>query len=435
MITPKPSLRAILFLAAFLSGRSAAFAQLDFERAPFNYTTATPTDSVTRLEESLNSGESTLEFSSAHGYLDSLLQQLNIPVSSQVLVFSKTSFQRHHISPATPRALYFSDDVYVGWVQHGDVIDLSAADPNLGAVFYTLDQESAQNPQFQRQTDHCLSCHGSVNTRRVPGHVVRSVFPDSNGLPLLRAGTFRTDHASPFRERWGGWYVTGTHGRDRHMGNVIAHSKEDPEQLDVEAGANISDLSEIFNLEPYLTGHSDIVALMVLEHQTTIHNRLTEAMYAGRSAIHDCEIMNRALERPTDFVSDSTKRRFESAANKVVDNLLMKGEYRLMDPVHGSGQFAQGFAARGPFDSQDRSLRQFDLEQRLFRYPLSYLIYSRSFDALPAQVRRIVYRQLWEILKSTDSDDDYQHISKEDRTAIWEILSETKSDLPAYWRG
>ena len=435
MVVPNTCLRAMSFFAVLLGCSRAVHAQIDLERAPFSYTNTTPTDSVTQLRVSLDSGETTLDFDETHGYLVALLKQLKVPVSSQVLVFSKTSFQRHYISPNSPRALYFNDDVYVGWVQRGDVIELSSADPNLGAVFYTLDQQPTRGPRIQRQTDHCLSCHASANTRRVPGHVVRSVYPDRGGLPLLRAGTFRTDHTSPLRERWGGWYVSGTHGRDRHMGNVVAKSKEDPEQLDVETGANVENLCGLFNVEPYLSSHSDLVALMVLEHQTAMHNRLTEAVYAGRSAIHDNELMNRTLGRPAGFVSDSTKRRFDSAAMKVVDCLLMKDEYRLMDPVHGSSPFAEEFTARGPFDSQGRTLRHFDLQRRLFRYPLSYLIYSSAFEALPEQVRRIVYRQLWNTLKSTNREDDYQHLSTGDRTAIREILAETKSDLPAYWAG
>ena len=110
------------------------------------------------------------------GYLRSVLKLLYVPVSSQGLVFSKTSLQLFRISPSNPRAIYFNDNVYVGWVRSGEVIEVSTADPNLGAVFYTLDQTASTNPKFVRRAE-CLQCHSSRSTKDVPGHIVRSIFP------------------------------------------------------------------------------------------------------------------------------------------------------------------------------------------------------------------------------------------------------------------
>ena len=216
-------------------------------------------------------------------------------MSSQVLVFSKTSLQVSRISPRTPRAVYFNDDVYVGWVQRGGVVELSAADPVLGGTFYSLKQEQAEFPVLERETAHCLQCHGSTHTRRTPGHMVRSVYSDEGGLPVYRLGTFLNDDTSPFSERWGGWYVTGTHGSMRHMGNVWMDKSSEAEQLNRDAGANVTDLSGLVNTGPYLTGDSDIVALMVLQHQTTMHNVLTAASHAGRITALDAVTMNKAL--------------------------------------------------------------------------------------------------------------------------------------------
>lgn len=414
---------------------SPAMAQLEFERDPINYSKSTPTDAISKLQEKLASGETKLTFDESHGYLKSLLQALNVPESSQVLVFSKTSFQRHRISRRTPRAVYFNDDVYLGWVQRGDVIEISAADPQLGAVFYTLDQEESVIPKIQRQNDHCMICHASTHTGRVPGHIVRSVYADMGGMPVYSAGTFRTNHTSPFKERWGGWYVSGTHGDDRHMGNVQVQSKLRPEELDTEAGANVTDLGKLIKTKPYLTPHSDIVALMTLEHQTMMHNRITEANFQGRTTTWHAGVMNRALDRPTDFVSESIARRYQSAADKVLQCLLMADEYPLKDPVKGTSDFAKEFASRGPFDKRGRSLRQFDLQSRLFRYPCSYLIYSQAFDALPSPVRDLVYQDLWAVLtgKPKSDEDPYAHLTVADRTAIREILRDTKRGLPEYW--
>jgi hypothetical protein len=349
------------------------------------------------------------------------------------LVFSKTSLQRHRISPRTPRALYFNDDIYLGWVQQGDVVEISAVDPQLGAVFYTLDQKNKSRAVITRQTDHCLLCHASSHTQRIPGHIMRSVYTDASGLPVFSSGTYRTDDSSPLYERWGGWYVTGTHGGQRHMGNVIVDGKNGPEEIDVDGGANVTDLKDLVRTSPYLSPDSDIVALMVLGHQVAVHNQIAAANFNGRTTQRDAVVMNQALERPQDFESESTQRRYASAAEKVVEALLMVDEYQLSEPIVGTTTFADEFAARGPFDSQGRSLRQFDLTQRLFRYPCSFLIYSDAFDGLPTRVREKVYQRLSEILTGQDQSEQFAHLTRADRQAILEILRETKKDLPESW--
>ena len=403
----------------------AAFAQFDYEQEPISYSTAQPTDPVARLAERLRQRQVSLVWDPHHGYLTSVLQQLEIPASSQVLEFSKTSLQVSRITPRTPRAVYFHDDVYVGWVQRGDVVEFSAADPLLGGTFYTLEQKPVEQPVIQRETTECLQCHGSAHTHRVPGHIVRSVYPDRRGLPVYRLGTHLTDDTSPFAERFGGWYVTGTHGRLRHMGNVWIEDENESEQLDTEAGANVTDLSDLVSTSPYLTPHSDLVALMVLQHQATMHNLLTAAGHAGRITARDAVIMNRALDRPEGFESESTGRRYASAAEKVVRGLLFCGEPRLTDPIAGTSSFAADFVSRGLSDSQGRSLRQLDLKSRLFRYPCSFLIDSASFRALPDGVRRLVWRRLAEVLNSADNTVHFGHLTWEDRLAIREILLAT----------
>ena len=417
-------LRNLSLIVILLTSRSVS-AQLDFEQEPILYSSATATDPVARLIERIKSGQATVTWEPQHGYLRSLMAELKVPESSQVLVFSKTSLQISRITPRTPRAVYFNDDVYLGWVQRGDVVEISAADPQLGGTFYTLDQRLPEAPVITRETAKCLQCHGSSHTRRTPGHIVRSVFPDSGGQPVYRLGTHLTDDASPFKERWGGWYVTGTHGQQRHMGNCILSNDEVSEKLNVDSGANVTDLSSHFEVRPYLTPHSDIVALMVLEHQVTMHNILTAANHAGRITVRDSDIMNKALERPDGFESESTERRFASAAESVVKGLLFCDEARLTDTVAGTSGFAAEFAARGPLDSRGRSLRQFDLRTKLFRHPCSFLIYSDSFAALPPGVKTRVWRRLEEILSGNDTTSKFAHLTSEDRQGIREILLDT----------
>ncbi len=426
-------LRPLPLLAVCLMSSGMAWGQVDYEHPPINYLSAPVDDVAARLQAQLDAGQVVLTFDEKSGYLSSLLQTLHIPPSSQVLVFSKTSFQQTRISPHRPRAIYFNDDTYVGWVQRGDVIEISSIDAQQGAVFYTLDQQQTDRPHFDRQTHNCLVCHGSSHTGGIPGNFVRSIYPDRGGQPVLSEGTFRTDFTSPLSERWGGWYVTGTHGGQRHMGNVTVQNKNQSEKLDVEAGANVTDLKPLVDVAPYLTPHSDIVALMVLEHQTAIHNAITAANYSARITQRDARIMNEALERDADYESDSTERRYASAAEKVLDALLLVGEYRLTAEIMGTSSFAEQFAARGPGDRQGRSLRTFDLQTRLFKYPCSYLIYSATFDGLPPAVRDRVLRRLWMVLTSADTSAKFQHLSPEDRLAIREILIDTKPQLPDYW--
>ena len=217
------------------------------------------------------------------------------------------------------------------------------------------------------------------------------------------------------------------------MGNVLATNKDRPEELDVESGANVTCLDEIVDTKPYLSPHSDIVALMVLQHQSKMHNLITRANYETRSSLHYDTVMNKALDRPADYRSESSQRRIDSAAEKLVEYLLFAEEYALTDPIAGTSGFAEEFAALGPFDSQGRSLRQFDLKTRMMKYPCSYLIYSESFDGLPSEVKSVIYQKLHDVLSGKDNSEMYQHLSAQDRSAIKAILKETKPDLPSDW--
>ncbi len=429
----QPALRRIVMAALSITG-AAVFAVDDFERPPIKYSVATPRNPVSDLQRRVDAGECRLEFEPERGYLASVLAALDVPVESQALVFSKTSLQRQRISPKRPRAVYFTDDVYVGFCQSGEVLEISVADPKLGTVFYTLDQAEAARPTFLRQTDNCLLCHGSSRTGGVPGHVVRSLFVDGGGEPILSAGSTMVDHTTPFEKRWGGWYVTGTHGDQKHAGNLVVRERVDPHEIDNAAGQNVTDLSRLVNLTGYLSSHSDIVALMVLEHQTLVHNKLTQANFATRQAL-DYEVMlNKALGEPTGKRLDSTTRRIASAGDALVESLLMVDEAELSAKVTGTSGYAEWFTRQGPKDSQGRSLRDLDLNRRLFRYPCSYLIYSQSFDSLPEEMREYVWNRLWSILSGEDESEQFAHLSAGDRQAIREILGDTKPGLPVSWQ-
>lgn len=402
-----------------------ASAQSDFEKEPINYYNTPLDDAVQRLKVAIEAGETELQWDAETGWLKSVLEKLNVPVSSQTLVFSKTSLQLSRISPARPRTLYFNDDVYVGWVQHGDVLELSAADPTQGAIFYTLSQAdpTEQSPVIQRDQGHCAVCHASSRTKSVPGFLVRSVFTGRSGTPLYGLGTKTTDHSTPLDERFGGWYVTGTHGEMRHLGNSIATQDARP-PLDVSAGANVTSLQDRLKTAPYLTDSSDIVALMVLEHQTQMHNLITRANYEARRCVHQDKIMNRLLERDENFQSDSAQRRIATAGDQLLEYMLFKDEFPLTSPVKGNSRFQQDFEAAGQLDSQGRSLRQFDLQTRLFKYPCSFLIESQSYRGLPQSIRDHVEDRLAKILAGNDDSGEFDYLDAATRKHLREILGE-----------
>ena len=404
-----------------------------FEEDPINYSDTKGNNPVSRLQESIDADTATLDYDPQFGYLKSVLAALEIPYESQMLVFSKTSFQNRYITPSTPRAIYYNDEVYIGTVQRGDVIEVSVADPDLGTLFYALPQRKEEHPKFLRQNNNCLQCHASTLTRGVPGHVVRSVFPDEEGFPILKAGTHVTTQSSPLEQRWGGWYVTGTHGEARHMGNVIAEELERDAKIDMEAGANRTTLDPRVDTTKYLTPHSDIVSLMVLEHQTKMHNLMTSANFETKMALKDQAVMDEIFERDPTILSESTKSRIDNVGDALVKYMLFVDEAALVSPIVGTSGFTETFPSRGPKDSTGRSLRELDLESRLFTYPLSYQIYSPQFDGLPNEMKTYVYQRLWDILTGTEKSDEFDHLTRRTRRAIREILLETKDDLPDYW--
>jgi hypothetical protein len=395
--------------------------------APIHYEDTARTDAVARLLGEVERGERALAWDERRGWLPGLLAALDIPIESQVLVFSKTSLQSDRISPATPRALYFNDEVVLGWIPGSPLMEVTALDPVQGPTFYALHQDT-RALAIERRDDSCLSCHASPRTQGWPGHLVRSVHPDTRGFPVLRAGTFRTTHTSPLEERWGGWYVTGTHAEMRHMGNTTLPASA--ERVDVEAGANVTDLARFFDVARYMSPHSDLVALMVLEHQCEVQNVIARASYETRRALDYQRVLNAALREPEGHLSESTRRRIQRAAEDLVDQLLLKDEAPLRGPLVGTSGFATVFQARGVRDTAGRSLRDLDLERRLFRLPCSYLVHSRSFASLPPELIEALWIDLGAILRSEEKARVVPNLGAEDRAAILAHLRETLPILP-----
>ena len=334
------------------------------------------------------------------GYLRSILNALNVPVSSQIMVFSKGSVQSGIIEPDNPRALYFNDSVVVGWVRRG-FVEIAAQDPEQGTVFYRAHSGLLGGLSITRDND-CLSCHHSHRTAAVPGMIE----PMGQTRPLER--------------RWGGWYVTGNLGTVQHFGNIdvakLTSGDSTPSTI------TLTSLEKTFDTRGYLTPYSDIAALMVFEHQMQMTNLLTRLGWTTRVAMHD--------KRPLASSED-----FRDRVADVVDYMLFVDEAPIASRIQGTSGFAANFSERGPRDSKGRSLRDIDLNTRLLRYPCSYMIYSAQFEKLPTDARTAVYDRLWVILAGKDKDVRYQRLSPADRRAIVEILRDTKPDLPKQFRG
>jgi len=429
-----------LSLMAVAALSPSAFAQIavknqgyiPYDDAPIFYRSENISDAVTQLQQNLDAGKTQLVHDdSAHGYLKSVLEQLEVPVSSQTLVFSKTSFQYPKISPRHPRALYFNDDIYVGVVHEGREVEVISFDKNQGAIFFILHEAKAEKPKFERAELDCTQCHIAAGTRGVPGVLVRSVHPGETGTPVPGAKAYITDQNSPLSERWGGWYVTGPLG-EKTMANSAAQAGATAKTAELKA------LAEAFDPTAFLAPTSDDVALLVLGHQTQMHNLITLTNYRTRIALHDHSGKEGKDGKAAEGeLPEEVRAKFERPAEQLVRYALFAGETNLNsdgEKVIASSAFAREFAARGPFDAKGRSLRQFDLSKRTFKYPLSYLVYSDHFDNLPEPAKTYVYRRLLEVLSGEDQSPEFAALSAEDRRAILEILLQTKGGLPQEWQ-
>src|SRR5690606_10711659 len=243
----------------------------DVEYPFIAYRTAPRTDAVADLVQRIESGEARLELRGPRGLLDSLLAALDIEPASQALVFSATSLPAGRIRPSTPRAIYFNDDVYVAWVQGGP-IEIASMDPELGPVFYTLRHSNGAKPEVE--TERCLQCHDSLSLTGggVPRFIVGSGYIDQLGNVVSHEGWIITTQQTPLRNRFGGWYVTGRHGDQVHLGNIVVPDVYALENLEALRVGNIDSLDGLVDTSVYAAPGSDIVALLVLQHQVDVQN-------------------------------------------------------------------------------------------------------------------------------------------------------------------
>ena len=403
------------WIGGFLIGAAAVAAAADWpgalhEHPAIQYLTRPPTDRVAALGRAVDEGARTLTRDSRTGYLRPVLDALGIPIESQLLIFSRTGVQRDHTSPRNPRALFFDRSVVVGYIPGAPLLEIASHDPQQGVVFYTIDQ-SAAAPAIKRQT-MCLSCHVSASTLEVPGVISRSNAVDDEGNVMPQLGSNDVTHETSHPDRWGGWFVTSEgvpapYNQRAHEGN-ITFSKRGNTSSQVFVDWMNSDATA----RGYLSDQSDIVSLLVFDHQMHAINLLTRLNWEFRVG------------------NDVDVRRLEK---ELADYLLFSGEVPPSVPLVPLPRFAAHLEAGAPKDHLGRSFAQLDLDRRLMRYPCSFMVYADAFVALPDPVRQAVYRHMLERLSTDDTRSVpgvQAPLTSADRRAVLEILRETKRDFP-----
>jgi hypothetical protein len=310
------------------------------------------------------------------------------------------------------------------------MIEISTMDSMMGTVFYTLQERPGGPLHFERETTRCLSCHDtfSLSGGGVPNFLFLSAYSRKDDEIVTSEVAFHTSEATPMAARWGGWYVTGDLGGIEHLGNIMPGSDG---HVPVSAARphNLATVDGMVDPDAYPTDKSDAVALLVLQHQVDIHNLIIHANYKSRMLMERHEPGSSTKPVTFEQLTPTQQRQFKGLLEPLVRGMLMVGAAKWPAAIHGNSGFARSFEALGPRDPQGRSLRDFDLKKRLFKYPLSFLIYSEGFDYLPGAAKEYVYRRLEEILSGRDRSATFSNLSAADRTAIFEILRATKPDF------
>jgi hypothetical protein len=390
-----------------------------FKEPPHEYLKRTPTDRFTKLKADIETGKVRLDHTNPKTYLVSLLQTLGISRFTQTLVFSTTSLQLSRISPENPRAIYFNEDIYVGWVPGGK-IEVIGIDPQWGAITYIFEipRPKSPPPLIQRAT-RCMNCHASGDIGGAPGLLISSVVPGPGGgsLDAFRQG--KSGHEVPFHERFGGWHVTGKHGITKHWGNVTGTlSPAGLKTIPNKAGQR-------FPLDRYPVPTSDILAHLLFEHQVGFVNRVVSATYRTRAV----------LAGAVSSLGDSDAPTFlDREANSLVRYLLFADEAKFPAAgVDGDPLLLRDFSKNRRQNKMGFSLKDLDLPTRVFRFRCSYMIYSDSFTGLPQELKTRVFHQLKQALSIETNSTDFAYLPNSEKRTILSILRETLLGLPKDW--
>ena len=403
----------------------------DYDLEPHGYFSREVKDPTTVLMKRVERGEVLINEHAGKPLVERLLKELALHKESQVLVFSKTSLQRRGVSHSNPRAIYFNESVYLGWMPDGR-IEIASFDPELGPIFYFQRRLNDEHSPLLTRTRSCLGCHAGDATNFLPGSLGRSVYPDQTGRSLLSLDEYRrSGHHIPLTDRYGGWFVSGQHGSMRHMGNAIATREGDRITIDRERFANLEKLDQFFSTDAYPAPGSDIAALLVFDHQVTMHHRLVEASYRARQSLFDSKLDPEETDVGK-LAKGRSHEEFLEGRDKVVDYMLFRGEVAI-PKVSADPGFRRAFTANRLSDRKRRSLKDLRLDGRIFETRCSYMIYSPSFAELPPMMKGAIYKRLHEILSSAQPIEGYEYLEPDEKQRILEILGDTKDDLPPNW--
>jgi hypothetical protein len=412
----------------------------DSEYPVIDYSGPATHNRVSRVQQKLLSGELKLSWDPQFGYLKSLLKALDINADSQVLVYSRTSLQVEYITGHKPRAVYFNDDTYVGYVQGTPLIEVATIDSQKGAVFYAFDnQQGGVSTRMEREGGRCLSCHDTFSQMGggVPRLMVLSAPVEDPADSRTYVTADETDDRTPLSQRWGGWYVTGRTGTQTHFGNLPLRQERAGETLREMRGqrTNLANVRSYVDTSRWLSDKSDVVALLVLEHQTQLQNMMTRVNYKVRTimsredASGSVDAQPAAAPRRWEDITPADQQRLQKMIEPLVRALFFQGAATYQDRIEGSNGFAARVSDLGPKDSRGRSLRELDLATRLLRHPLSYEIYSDQFEGLPEYALDYINSRIVEVLKGRDTTGISASIPVAERQTIAEILMDTKPQL------
>ncbi len=380
----------------------------DLTSPAHQYWTRPLNDPFSKLIPDFKSGKIKLNTQNQLSFVTSLLKALNIPASSQMLVFSTTSLQLSKISPRNPRALYFTEDLYLGYIPGGK-IEIISIDPQLGGIFYIFEiPRGEKTPQPQR-AKRCMNCHADTDTRHVPGLVIKSVIPGPNGGSLNSFRREQTGHQIPLEDRFGGWHLTDADPIKKHWGNLIGQLSP--------AGLKKQIIlpGQLFDFNNYPNDRSDLLPQLLHEHQVGFINRVVEAGYKYRSYLHTDKSQ----------LSPAHAKEIEQITSDLTRYLLFADEAKLPPGINGDPQFKQDFRAKRQTLASGESLKDLDLGRHLFKYRCSYMIYSNAFQGLPKKFKQQIYQKLDQALNTQNPAPDYSYLPSAEKRIIKKLLQNT----------
>ncbi|MEM7697224.1 MAG: hypothetical protein AAF236_02330 [Verrucomicrobiota bacterium] len=394
----------------------------DFDLAPHSYYSNERADRMSLLLARVEAGDVDLGTERQLPLLERLLEELEIPVSSQILLFSKTSLQRKLITPSNPRAMYFNDDTHLAWMPGGKMEIISFDSESGGRFFIEESPFREPEPIVFDSPKSCFGCHGGSATNYLPGPLARSNFTSETGGRLGSVAVhIRMSHEVAFEDRWGGYFVTGAPASLAHLGNSFAQRQDRTVYLDRESHREMNSLDGYFDPAKFPATGSHIVNLLVFDHQIEAHNRLIEARYRHRQVEYETNKFGRAISK----TRVDTERFFD----RLVDYLLFTEEVPLTGhSIERNPAFEEAFRSRRKTGPDGRSLRDFDLENHIFANRLSYMIQTPAFTDAPLAMRERVYSRLRETLVERDSG-RHAHVGRIERERILSILMATHPDF------